>query len=95
MASSKVRSIQGEEQGELIPNRRAKFSGMSINELAEELPFGASVSMTVMGTVTGEGRERRADGTIIYYSKVQVTDVAVDKISQDEPEPTFDDLTEG
>lgn len=96
---SNVRSIQGEAtQGELVPNRRAKFVGMSVNELEEPLPFGASVKLTVEAVVTGDGRERRKDGVIVHTATLRVSEVTIDKVA--EPEDTneplpFDDAAEG
>ena len=96
---SNVRSIQGEaHQGELVPNRRAKFVGMSVNELDDPLPYGGSVTLTVTGTVIGDGRERRKDGVEVFTSKIQVDEVRITNVVEpapgDEPLP-FDDASEG
>jgi len=80
----------------LLPNRRAKFKGMSTNEVGEPLPFGAEVTLSVTGTVTGDGREIRKDGVVIHTStitvdRVQFTDVV--KPERD-PELPYDDDAE-
>ncbi len=97
--SDNVRSIQGEAvQGDLIPNRRAKFVGMSVNELEEPLPYGGTVTLTVTGSVVGDGRERRKDGVEVFTSKIQVDEVTITKVAEpapgDEALP-FDDAAEG
>jgi hypothetical protein len=85
--------ITSPEQGELLPNRRARFKGMSSNEVGQPLPFGAEVELTVRGTVTGEGRESRKDGVVIHVSTITVDDVNFVEVTQPEqdPELPYDD----
>lgn len=93
---SNVRSIQGEQQGELLPHRRLKLNGHSLNELKKPVPYGGQVTLIVTGTVTAEGRERRKDGVNIMTSTITVDQCEIQSVEEPEDDQgSFDELMHG
>jgi len=95
---SNVRSIQGEQQGELLSTRRVKFNGMSLNDLGEALPRGGYARFIVEGTVVGKGEQDRADGNTMFWDVVKVDSVQLAEArepKQDPQLPLNDDVAEG
>ena len=98
MTSGNVRSIQGEQQGELIPAVKVKFVGLNVNDLGRTLKMDDHVTFSVEGTVVAAWAERISDGGVQHYAKVKVGEVECDDVTEPERDPELplnDDVAEG
>ena len=99
-SDSNVRSIQGEDQGELLPNRQVKFLGIGVKDTGELIQRGAEVEFSGTGVVLASYPKSFKGGTRNIV-ELEVDQLDLDKITAPVQDPSLfdgpvdDDVNEG